>query len=96
MESRQDNFAQGQQALGIHPTLSAGLQAASARQNSANPKTFKPNGLNQPYMMDPNNGNSTTDASRQTPGGQLPSANGMSASTYHAINPNSYGINLQI
>lgn len=96
MESRQDNFAQGQQALGIHPTLTAGLQAASARQNVSNPRTFKANGLNQPYMMDPSNGNSATDASRQTPSGQLPSANGMSASTYHAINPNSYGISLNI
>ena len=90
MESRQENFG-----LGIHPTETAGLVASTNRFNASNPRAFRANGINQPIMPSPN-GMSAMDATRQTPNGQLPSPNGMAADTYHQLNPNSYGISLNI
>jgi len=75
---------------------SPSLQASADKFNQQVPGKFRANGLNQPYMLSSGNGNSRADASRQTPSGQLPSLNGMSESTYNAINPASYGMRLDI
>lgn len=90
--SRSGHFAEGV----IGPSEPQSLKLASAKFNSQNPRAYKANGLNQPVMLDPSNGNSKSDAARQTPSGQLPSDNGMSQSTYQQVNPSSYGMNLGI
>lgn len=90
--SRQGSFAQG----ALSPTEPESLQARAAAFNAKDPRVFKANGLNQPVMMSSVNGNSTADAERQTPNGQLPSMNGMSSSTYQKLNPTSYGTHLGV
>jgi hypothetical protein len=81
---------------GATPHETATLQARAAAFNQGVPGKFTPNGLNQPIMLSPSNGNSAADASRQTPSGELPSMNGMSRSTYDKLNPTSYGLSLNI
>lgn len=88
--SRSGNFAAG---AVVHQSPS--LMTTADKQNSQDPRTFKANGLNQPIMHSPMNGNSQSDASRQTPSGQLPGQNGMSSDTYKQLNP-SMGTNLNI
>lgn len=90
MESRQGHFAAG--IIGE----TASLQSRSQSQNALVPHKFTPNGLNQPFMLSPSNGNSAADAARQTPSGQLPTSNGMSPSTYQKIVPNTFGMNLNL
>lgn len=90
MESRQQNFA-----IGHSPTESLGLLASAARFNAGSPRSFRPNGLNQPVLPS-GNGMSAADATRITPNGMLPSMNGSSAQTYNAVNPKAYGIDLNI
>lgn len=80
----------------ISPRETDTLSQRSADFNARVPGRFRANGLNQPIMMAPGNGNSAFDASRQTPQGSLPSMNGMSESTYQRINPTSFGMNLAI
>lgn len=77
----------GEFAIGSAPQESPSLMETASRQNSQDPRTFKANGLNQPFTHSPMNGNSATDAKRQTPNGQLPSSNGMSQSTYNQLDP---------
>lgn len=89
MDSRQAHFAAG---------VVGETQSLQNRANSFNtqvPRMFRANGLNQPFMMSPGNGNSMTDAQRQTPVGQLPSQNGSSLSTYNQKTPR-FGQNLNI
>lgn len=95
MKSRLGHFAQGA-TTNTSPTETPALIARAAGFNGQNPRGFTPNGLNQPIMLSPSNGNSTADALRQTPNGELPSQNGMSASTYQKMNPTSYGMSLKI
>lgn len=80
--SRIGHFTQG-----ASPSETPSLQARAQTFNNQNPHGFQANGLNQPLMRSAGNGNSETDARRQTPNGQLPDANGDSQSTYNKINP---------
>lgn len=90
MDSRQAHFATG--VVGETPSL----EKRSLSFNDKVSHGFRPNGLNQPFMLSPGNGNSPADAARQTPSGQLPSENGMSSSTYQQLVPHTYGINLNL
>jgi hypothetical protein len=92
MVSRKGEFASGASS---GPSETASLLQRAARFNSLDPGKFQANGLNQQIMLSPNNGNSATDAERQTPGGQLPSSNGMSLSTYNQVTPR-YGMSLNL
>jgi hypothetical protein len=92
--SRMAHFAAGA-TTNTGPTESASLQARAQKFNAADPGKFVPNGVNQPYMLSPGNGNSPADAARQTPTGQLPSQNGMAASTYSKLIPQ-YGMSLNL
>lgn len=84
MDSRYGAFNQGMSGGG---DIATSMSAASARFMSMVPHGFNPNSVLQPYMRSTGNGNSATDAARQTPSGQLPSMNGMSAGTYGAMTP---------
>jgi hypothetical protein len=92
--TRAGHFTQG--ALSGRPSESSSLQQSAQRFNEQVPGKFQANGLNQPFMLSSGNGNSASDAARQTPNGELPSPNGMSASTYSQINPSAYGMSLRI
>lgn len=83
MASRTGNFAAGT----IAPTETPSLMQRDQKFNSKVPGKFTPNGLNQPVMLDPGNGNGPKDATRQTPNGELPDSNGMSQSTYSKLDP---------
>ena len=89
--SRTAHFAQGTQ-----PTETPSLQARAQAFKQQVPGKFQANGLNQPIMLSPVNGNSPEDAARQTPNGELPSMNGSSRATYQQRNPTSYGTALKI
>jgi hypothetical protein len=77
----------GEFAAGASPTETPSLMQRADKFNSQDPHQFKANGLNEPYMLSKNNGNSQQDALRQTPGGELPSQNGYAANTYQALDP---------
>jgi hypothetical protein len=90
--SRTGEFSIGSGSKAGEP---ASLMRTQAQQNSQDPGTFKANGLNQPIMHSPMNGNGPQDASRQTLNGQLPDSNGMALDTYKQLTP-SIGTNLNI
>lgn len=102
MYTRSQEFDTGVKGTG---QVSSSLSKESARFNSLVPVgylgskfggTYNPNSVISQYMKDPRNGNSATDAQRQTPSGELPSVNdGFSKSTYEAMNP-SFGLGLKI
>lgn len=64
---------------------------ADAWNQSASDSRTRPHSVLDLYynIRSPGNGNSETDAKRQTPSGQLPSKNdGYSSNTYSQLNPN--------
>jgi hypothetical protein len=83
---RTANFQQG--ITGGGPVASS-LDMESSRQN-AQVGGFTTTSVLDAYQMPgfhPNDGNSSIDVQRQTPGGQLPTQNGMATQTYNALNP---------
>lgn len=88
VSSRTQEFSAGSGA----PTETPSLKAGAAKFMSGL-SGYKPNATNQPYTLDPRNGNSETDAARQLPGltgnnvRQLPAANGISTNTLRELQP---------
>lgn len=81
--SRTSEFAGGQ--------TGNGQPATAMNQKPVKTISFKPNSaldMMQQAGYHPNDGNSTDDAARQTPSGQLPGPNGSAPNTYDAETPN--------
>lgn len=82
---RTQAFGQGVQ--GTPEDVASSLNADSQRQNDLVPKSFQAHSVLQQYIPSPN-GLGETDVNRRlVGGGMLPTANGMSASTYAAERP---------
>ena len=67
--------------------VASSLTNDSMRFMAKVPGKFSPQSVLQQYMLDPRNGNSATDAARQTPQGQIPSLNGIAADTASKLYP---------
>lgn len=66
------------------------LEQVSVREQSEVPHGFTPASILTAFQIPgyhPNNGNSSFDAARQTPTGQIPSPNAMSMNTWNGRNP---------
>lgn len=86
LPGRTANFEQGMSGGG---PVASSLEAASERFNSQ-VGGFTPMSVLDAYQVagfHPNNGNSATDAGRQTPAGPIATTNGYSQRTYDALNP---------
>lgn len=74
------------------------LEQSAQNFNSKVIGAFNPTSVLDAYQIPefhPQNGNSPADVQRQTPGGQIPTLNGISQTTYDALNPSTYRTRLE-
>jgi len=88
--SRSEAFSMGITGGGPRATS---LEAAQTKFKMQTPDSFTPSSVLDMYQQPgfhPANGSSDFDASRQTPNGPIPTANGQSLDNWQKINPSTY------